>query len=119
MSHFAQIENGLVVQVLVGDNSLPDEGQSWFNENLGGTWIKTSFNTREGKHLNNGTPLRKNFAGIGDTYDANRDAFYAPQPFPSWVLNEDTCIWEAPTPRPIDGKEYVWNEITKSWVAND
>ena len=78
-------------------------------------WKQTSYNTRGGVHKLGGTPLRKNHAGIGYTYDEDRDAFIAPQPFPSWTLNETTCQWEAPSARPDDGKEYNWNESTKSW----
>ena len=107
MSHFAEIdENNIVIQVLKGDNELPNEGYDWFVENLGGTWVKTSYNNN----------IRKNYAGIGYTYDEGRDAFIAPKLFDSWVLNEDTCWWEAPTPMPTDGKYYIWNEETISWV---
>ena len=119
MAHWAKVENGIVAQITVGDNNDPagDEGLSWLENNLGGTWVKTSYNTYGGVHTLGGTPLRKNYAGIGYVYDATRDAFYAPQPFPSWKLNEGTCIWEAPTPMPTDGKEYTWDEPTKSWVV--
>jgi hypothetical protein len=119
MAHWAEIdENNIVIRVTVGDNndSNGDEGYQWLIDNLGGTWIKTSYNTRGGIHQNNNTPLRKNFAGIGSTYDPIRDAFISPQPFLSWVLNEDTCQWEAPTPRPTDGKDYFWDEATLTWV---
>jgi hypothetical protein len=92
MSHWAEIdENNIVIQVTVGDNNEPDEGYQWLIDNLGGTWIKTSFN---------GT-IRKNFASIGFTYDPIRDAFIPPQPeFGEWVLNEDTCCWEEVLPNP-------------------
>lgn len=109
MSHWAEIdEENKVVRVLVGDNNDPagDEGYQWLIDNLGGTWIKTSYN---------GT-IRKNFAGIGHIYDADKDAFYTQQPFPSWLLNEDTCIWEAPTPMPTDGKIYSWSEKLQQWL---
>ncbi len=82
-----------------------------------GQWIQTSYNTYGGVHANGETPLRKNYAGIGMTYDATRDAFYAPQPYPSWVLDEDSCIWEAPTAMPDDGQSYTWDEATTSWVV--
>ena len=114
MSHFAQIdENNIVTQVLVIEQDVIDTGL--FGDPA--SWIQTSYNTRAGVHTLGGTPLRKNYAGIGYTYDAGRDAFYEPKPFASWVLNEDTCIWEAPTPMPVDGdKVFVWNEETTSWV---
>ncbi len=97
MAHWAQInENSIVIQVTVGDNSDPagDEGYSWLIENLGGTWIKTSYNTYGGIHKEGGTPLRKNYAGVGYLYDPIRDAFIPPKPEGDWVLNEDTCLWE-------------------------
>lgn len=113
MSHFAQIdENNTVIQVIVVEQDVIDTG-------LFGTpssWIQTSYNTHGGQHLLGGTPLRKNYAGIGYTYDSTRDAFIAPKPFPSWVLNEDTCQWEAPTPMPTDDKIYNWDEEATSWV---
>lgn len=80
------------------------------------TWIKTSFNTRGGVHTLGGTPLRKNYAGVGYTYDSRRDAFIPPRPFPSWVLNEETCLWDAPVAAPDDGKIYVWDEQIVNWV---
>jgi hypothetical protein len=79
--------------------------------------VQTSYNTYAGVHRLGGTPLRKNYAAIGYTYDSVRDAFYAPKPYASWVLNEDTCFWEAPTPMPVEeGKSFVWNEDTISWI---
>lgn len=96
MAHWAQIdENNIVLQVTVGSNDEPDEGYQWLIDNIGGTWIKTSYNTVGGVHLNGGTPLRKNYAGIGYVYDVSRDAFIAPKPeIGNWVLNEETCLWE-------------------------
>ena len=98
MSHWAEIdENNIVLRVLVGDNNDPDEGYQWLIDNLGGRWVQTSFNTYEGKHLLGGTPLRKNYAGIGFTYDEERDAFIPPKPEIEgkvFVLNEETCVWE-------------------------
>jgi len=96
MAHFAEIdENNIVLRVLVTDNNEPDEGYQWLVDNLGGTWVKTSYNTSGGKHLLGGTPFRKNFAGIGWVYDAERDAFRPLKPKEGeWVLNEDTCFWE-------------------------
>lgn len=118
MAHWAEIdENSIVVRVTVGDNNDPagDEGYSWLVENLGGTWVKTSYNTHGGVHNNGGIPLRKNFAGIGYLYDPIRDAFISPKPFDSWTLNEETCLWESPVPYPEDGKAYTWNENTVNW----
>ena len=117
MSHWAEIdENNIVVRVTVGDNNEPDEGYQWLIDNLGGTWVKTSYNTLAGVHKEGGVPLRKNFASIDYTYDSVRDAFIAPKPFGSWVLDEETCIWEAPVAYPTDDKRYRWNEETLSWV---
>jgi hypothetical protein len=116
MSHWAEIdENNIVTRVLVGDSNDPvgDEGYQWLINNLGGTWIKTSYNTYAGVHTNGGTPLHKNYAGIGYTWDGI--GFAAPQPFPSWKLNADSYLWEAPTPMPTDGKLYTWNETDKKW----
>ena len=105
MSHWAEIdENNIVTRVLVGNNSEPDEGEAFMNS-LGGTWVKTSYN---------GT-IRKNYAGIGYSYDSTRDAFIAPKPFASWELDEDTCRWEAPVAYPTDGKMYTWNEDNTNW----
>ena len=106
MSHFAEIDNNnIVTRVLVGNNDFPNEGYDWFVENLGGTWIKTSYNAT----------IRKNFAGIGYTYDEDRDAFIPPKPYDSWILDEDTCQWQAPTPYPNDGKIYQWDEPNTTW----
>lgn len=107
MSHFAEINSeNIVIRVLVGDNNEPDEGYSWLIENLGGTWIKTSYN---------GT-TRKNFAAVGYTFDPTLDAFYPPQPYPSWTLDAD-CNWQSPTPMPQDGIIYTWNETTQEWTT--
>lgn len=107
MSHWAEIdENSVVLRVLVGDNAEADEGEA-FMKSLGGTWVKTSYNGN----------IRKNYAGIGFTYDAERDAFIAPKPFDSWILDEDTCKWEAPTPYPTDGVVYTWDESITDWKA--
>jgi hypothetical protein len=114
MSHFAQIdENNIVTQVLVVEQDVIDTGL--FGDPA--SWIQTSYNTTGGVHTLGGTPLRKNYAGIGYTYEASRDAFIPPKTFNSWTLNEDTCLWEAPTPMPVEeGKIFVWNEDTTSWV---
>ena len=108
MSHFAKVVNNIVTQVIVAD-------QDWVDA-LDGEWVQTSYNTQGGVHLLGDTPLRKNYAGIGYTYDSDRDAFYSPQPFPSWTLDEDGCLWEPPTPMPTDNKFYAWDEDTTSWV---
>ncbi len=118
MAHFAQIdENNVVVQVLVVGDDQEHRGQDFLANdlNLGGTWVKTSYNTNGGVHSNGGTPLRKNYAGIGYTYDAGRDAFIPPKPFDSWVLDEDTCLWNAPTPMPTEGGPYMWVEDDLNW----
>ena len=117
MSHFARInENNVVIDVQVGVDSKINEGHDWFVENLGGTWIKTSYNTRGGVHILGGSPYRKNYASIGYTYDAVNDVFYAPQPYPSWTISAPTWQWQPPVPYPDDGKMYVWDEATLSWV---
>ena len=120
MAHFAEVdENNIVTRVLVVDNANEENGQEFLAETLGlgGTWIKTSYNTSGGVHNNGGTPLRKNYAGIGYSYDAERDAFIPPKPYNSWLLNDETCLWDAPTPMPVEeGKMFRWDEDTTSWV---
>jgi hypothetical protein len=109
MAHYAKVESGVVTQVIVADN------KEWCESNLGGTWIQTSYNTagnvnsREG-----GVALHKNYAGIGYSWDGT--GFAAPQPYPSWNLNSDTYLWEAPVAMPTDDKRYTWDEETTSWV---
>ena len=118
MAHFAEVdENNIVLRVLVVDDLHESNGQEFLATTLGlgGTWIKTSYNTNAGVHSKGGTPLRKNYAGIGYTYDSGRDAFIAPKPYPSWVLNEESCVYEAPVAYPTDGEMYTWNEETTSW----
>ena len=107
MSHWAELDNtNKVIRVLVGNNNDADEGEAFVNS-LGGTWVKTSYNSN----------IRKNYAGIGYTYDAARDAFIAPKPFNSWVLDEATCRWQAPTPMPTtEGKRYYWSEDNLNWI---
>jgi hypothetical protein len=113
MSHFAQIDgNNIVTQVIVIEQDVVDTGL--FGDP--NSWIQTSYNTNGGVHTQGGTPLRKNYAGIGYTYDSSRDAFIPPKPFNSWVLNETSCLYEAPTPMPTDDKMYSWDEETLSWV---
>ena len=114
MSHWAEIDlENKVIRVLVGDNNDPvgDDGYQWLLDNLGGTWIKTSYNAN----------IRFNYAGVGYSYDEVRDAFIAPKGFDSWVLDEGTCRWEAPVPYPQDGKVYLWNEELLQWkeITND
>ena len=111
MSHFAKVENGIVTQVIVAEQDVIDSGM------FGTGWVQTSYNTAGGVHKNGGTPLRKNYAGIGYTYDSSRDAFISPKPYPSWILNETTCLWDSPTPMPVvEGKRFTWDELTTSWV---
>jgi hypothetical protein len=112
MAHYAKVNNGIVEQVIVAEAEFFDT----FVDSSPGTWIQTSYNTFGNQHKLNGTPLRGNYAGIGFTYDQVNDVFYAPQPYPSWTLDESTWLWEAPTPYPTDDKKYRWNESTTSWV---
>lgn len=118
MAHFAEIDdNNVVLRVLVVDDLHEADGENYLaNEvGLGGRWIKTSYNTVGNRHVLEGTPLRGNFAGVGYTYDEERDVFIAPKPLDSWVLNEDTFVWEAPIPKPNDGKTYLWDEDRQIW----
>jgi hypothetical protein len=121
MAHYAFLdENNIVTEVIVGKDE-GEEGVDWevhYGNFRGQTCKRTSYNTYGGVHSNGGTPFRKNYAGIGHTYDAERDAFIPPKPFPSWTLNEDTCRWDAPVPYPDDNVVYVWDESTISWVPN-
>lgn len=124
MAHWAEIDNsGTVLRVLVVSDEQDARGQEFLADDLGlgGTWKKTSYNTQGGVHTLGGTPFRKNYAGVGYTYDAGRDAFIPPKPFASWTLNETTCLWDAPVAYPNDGKIYTWNEDNLSWdeVTND
>ena len=112
MAHYAKIVTGIVDKVVVAE-------AEWFDvfvDDSPGEWVQTSYNTHGGVHSEGGTPLRKNFAGVGDTYDKARDAFYEPHINASWVLNESTCQWEAPVAYPDDGKRYYWDEDTTNWV---
>ena len=120
MAHYAQIDaTNTVTQVIVAEQDFIDSGA------VGdpATWIQTSYNTFGGIHRLGGTPLRKNYAGIGYTYDAARDAFIAPKPFASWILDETSCQWQAPVPMPSDAgtgdppKFYRWDESQVNWVA--
>ena len=111
MAHYAKVNNGIVERVIVAEAEFFDT----FVDDSAGTWIQTSYNTEAGIHLNGGTPLRKNYAGIGFSYDSTRDAFIPPKPYPSWTLNEDTCLWECPVAYPDDGNMYTWNETDQRW----
>jgi hypothetical protein len=111
MGHYAKVVDGLVTQVIVAE----PEFFNTFVDTSPGEWIQTSYNTQGGVHLLGGTPLRKNYAGIGYTYDRERDAFIPPQPYTSWALNDDTCLWDSPIPYPADGKVYIWNEEIENW----
>jgi hypothetical protein len=118
MAHFAEVDsNNVVVRVLVVGDDQEHRGQDFLANDLGlgGTWLKTSYNTQGGVHTLGGTPFRKNYAGIGFTYDPTRDAFIPPKPFNSWTLDENTCNWEAPIAYPTDGKLYSWNEDDQTW----
>jgi hypothetical protein len=119
MAHFAEIdENNVVLRVLVVPDEEEHRGEEFLKNdlNLGGTWIQTSYNTVANRHKLGGTPLRKNFAGVGDTYNVEKDAFIEPRLYPSWTLNEDTCVWEPPVPRPDEQQLVLWDEATVSWV---
>jgi hypothetical protein len=112
MSHFAQIDdNNIIIQVIVAEQDFIDSGAVGDPSK----WIQTSYNTHAGQHPE-GRPLRKNFAGIGFSYDPIRDAFIPPNDLQSWILNEDTCQWEAPIPYPDDGKRYYWDEEQVNWI---
>jgi hypothetical protein len=112
VSHYALVNaKGIVEQVIVAEQDVIDSG-IFGNPS---SWVQTSYNTHGGQHPE-GRPLRKNYAGVGFTYDATRDAFIPPKPYASWLLNEDTCLWSAPVARPTDDKIYTWDEATLSWV---
>ena len=108
MAHYAKVEDGIVTNVIVAEQDFIDAQE--------GQWVQTSYNTYHGLHRLGGTPLRRNYAGIGMVYDSTRDAFYNPQPYPSWTFNETTCAYEPPTAMPLDG-EYSWDESTTSWAT--
>jgi len=116
MSYFAKVENKLVTQIIAAEQD--------FIDSLDGQWVQTSYNTRAGIHYapnsddpDGGVALRKNYAGIGFTYDEVRDAFIPPKEYDSWVLNDETCQWESPVSYPDDGNMYLWNEETKTWES--
>ena len=117
MSHYAKVLDGKVIQVIVAEAEFFDT----FVDTSPGTYIQTSYNTREGVHYgqdgnpDGGIALRGNYAGIGYTYDQKNDVFYPPKPFPSWKISGPTWAWSAPTPKPNDGNSYQWNETDKTW----
>ena len=119
MAHFAEIDgDNIVTRVLVVNDADASDGQNFLANTLGlgGIWKQTSYNTSGGVHSTGGTPFRKNYAGIGYTYDSGRDAFIPPKPYASWLLNEDTCLWDAPTPMPVEeGKIFKWVEEDLNW----
>jgi hypothetical protein len=126
MAHYAYInENNIVVEVITGrdENDLVENISDWelfyTSQRAGLKAVQTSYNTHNGVHVNGGSPLRKNFAGIGYFYDEERDAFIPPKRFNSWVLNEESCTWEPPSSYPVDGGMYMWDETTLSWVLAD
>ena len=118
MAHFAKVRDGLVVDVIVAEPEFFDT----FVDDSAGQWIQTSYNTKGGVHYgqdgepDGGTPLRKNYAGVGFSYNNELDAFIPPKPYPSWTLDENTCLWVAPVAYPTDGQFYKWNEDTTSWT---
>lgn len=120
MAHFAQInENNIVVQVITAGNEYELTGEELYTNMTGKVWKRTSYNTHGGIHTQGGTPYRKNYAGIGYTYDEIRDAFIPPKPYNSWILNESSCLWEAPIPYPEDGNVYVWSEVELQWILTN
>ena len=125
MAHFAKLGKGnkvLLVEAVHNDVATTEQAGIDFLNNTYKTndvWRQTSYNTYGGEHLLGGTPFRKNYAGIDFTYDQTRDAFIPPKPFQSWILNETTCLWEAPVAYPEDGQRYLWNEETKQWDLNE
>jgi hypothetical protein len=117
MAHYAFLdENNVVTEVIVGKDEAGFDWEQYYAMKRGQICKRTSYNTVGGIHSNGGTPFRKNYAGVGYTYDADRDAFISPQSFASWTLNETSCLWEPPVPRPTDGNRYDWDEDTTNWV---
>jgi hypothetical protein len=122
MAHYTFLdENNVVTEVIVGKDE-GEDGIDWeahYGEFRGQVCKRTSFNTIGGQHTGGGIPFRKNYAGIGYAYDPDKDAFIPPKPYNSWLLNEESCLWVPPIAPPTDGKAYMWNEATTSWVIND
>jgi hypothetical protein len=122
MAHYSFLNsNNIVTEVITGRDQGSDDTdwEQWYGDFRGQVCKRTSYNTHGGKHLLGETPFRKNYAGMGYTYDAARDAFIPPKPYPSWTLNEETCLWDAPVAMPTDGQRYYWDEATTSWVVNE
>jgi hypothetical protein len=125
MAHFAKLGVGNIVETVESvsnDIATSEQAGVEFLQNLyknRDVWKQTSYNTYGGEHALDGTPFRKNYAGIGFKYDQTRDAFIEPQPYDSWTLNETTCLWEAPVSKPDDGKKYEWNETTQTWDLDE
>ena len=115
MSHFAKLDHNKVVVFVTVGRQEDDGKEAELSARTGDSYKQTSYNTHGGVHLLGGTPLRKNFAAVGYTYDAERDAFIPPQPWPSWTLDDDTCLWQPPTPYPDNGGMYTWDENTQTW----
>ena len=118
MAHYAFLDsNNIVTEVITGKNEGEDgiDWEQWYGDFRGQTCKRTSVNTMGGVHSGDGTPYRKNYARIGCTYDEERDAFYSPKPYPSWILNETSCLWEAPVARPPNGAMFMWNEEELKW----
>ena len=114
MAHYAKVLEGKVVNVIVAEEGFIET----FVDTSPGEWIQTSYNTHSGIHILGGTPLRKNYASIGFTYDRDLDAFIPPQPYPSWSFNSETCIWDCPVPHPEDNsKYYYWDEENRNWIV--
>ena len=125
MAHFAKLGTGniiLTIEVVSNDIATTEQAGEHFLNDLYGirdVWKQTSYNTIGGQHLLGGTPFRKNYATVGGTYDQSRDAFIGPKPYPSWILNETTCLWDPPVVKPDDGQTYSWNESTQQWDLNE
>ena len=115
MAHFAKVRDGVVIDVIVAEPEFFDT----FVDTSAGEWIKTSYNTHGGVHANGGMPLRKNYAGIGYMYNAGLDAFIPPKAYPSWTLDEDTCLWKSPVPKPEGDSRYYWDESSLTWLQDD
>ena len=121
MAHYAFLNmQNIVTEVIAGkdETESPTNWEMHYGNFREQVCKRTSYNTRGGQHLNGGTPFRKNYAGIGYTYDYARDAFIPPKPFPSWTLDSNTCLWVAPVEMPSDGKDYTWDEENQTWVEN-
>jgi hypothetical protein len=116
MAHYAFLDTeNIVTEIIVGKDESNFDWERYYGDLRGQVCKRTSFNTHGGVHKEGGTPFRKNYAGVGFTYDSEKEAFIAPQPFSSWVLNEETCLWECPVPYPTDGNYYIWNEENQTW----